>query len=80
MTLALENCLISDIPDILSLERVYGMSDEKAAMLAGESQQTQVLRERLQTELTKLSTGLAECRKHLPRESIGWLTYPIIRF
>jgi uncharacterized protein YlxW (UPF0749 family) len=74
MTLALENCLISDIPNIFSPEKVYDLPDEKVVMLAAESKQIQRERERLQSELEKLQIGLAACRQHQPRESIGELT------
>jgi hypothetical protein len=77
MTLALENCLISDIPNILSPEQVYGMSDEKVAMLAAESKPIQRLRQKLQTELKNLRSGLAACRKHRLRESIGQSIHPL---
>ncbi|KAK0627952.1 P-loop containing nucleoside triphosphate hydrolase protein [Immersiella caudata] len=75
MTLALENCLISDIPNILSPGQVYSMSDEKVAVLAAESKPVQRLRQELQTDLEKLRAGFSACRKHRSRESIGKLTH-----
>ncbi|KAL2128455.1 hypothetical protein VTI74DRAFT_9168 [Chaetomium olivicolor] len=73
MTLALENCLISDIPNILSPEKVYDMTDDKAATLAAESKQIRREREELQIQLEKLRMGLAACREYKPRESSGIL-------
>ncbi|KAK3292818.1 P-loop containing nucleoside triphosphate hydrolase protein [Chaetomium fimeti] len=69
MTLALENCLISDIPNILSPEKVYDMTDDKVTTLAAESKQIRREREELQTQLEKLRLGLAACREHRPRHS-----------
>jgi len=77
MTLAVENCLISDIPNILSPEKVYDMPDEKVIMLAAESRQIQRERERLQSELEKLRMGLAACREHRPRESTSEPTHSL---
>ncbi|KAH6847510.1 hypothetical protein B0I37DRAFT_431099 [Chaetomium sp. MPI-CAGE-AT-0009] len=69
MTLALENCLMSDIPNILSPEKVYDMTDDKVTTLAAESKQIRREREELQIQLEKLRMGLAVCREHRPRHS-----------
>lgn len=71
MTLALENCLISDIPNILSPEKVYGMTDDKVTALAAESKQIRREREELQSQLEKLRMGFTACREYRPRESSG---------
>jgi hypothetical protein len=69
MILALENCLLSDIPNILSPEMVYDMTDDKVTALAAESKQIRREREELQSQLEKLHMGLAACREYRPRES-----------
>ncbi|KAK0716377.1 hypothetical protein B0H67DRAFT_261912 [Lasiosphaeris hirsuta] len=69
ITLALENCLISDIPNILCPENVYDMADEKVVTLAAESKQIRKEREELQTQLEKLRMGLTACREYRPRGS-----------
>lgn len=69
ITLALENCLISDIPNILSPEKVYDMSDDKVTELAAESKQIREERKKLQLQLEKLRMGFAACREYRPRES-----------
>lgn len=71
MTLALENCLISDIPNILSPEKVYDMTDDMATAIAAESKQIRREREELQVQLEKLRMGLAACQEYRPRESGG---------
>jgi hypothetical protein len=71
VTLALENCLISDIPNILSPEKVYDMADDKVTALAAESKHIRREREELQLQLGKLRMGLAACREYKPRESSG---------
>ncbi|KAK0743447.1 hypothetical protein B0T18DRAFT_392225 [Schizothecium vesticola] len=68
MILALENCLISDIPNILSPDKVYGMSDETVEALAAESKQIQRERDELQSQLEKLRKGLAACRGYGPNQ------------
>jgi len=71
MILALENCLISDIPNILSPDKVYGMSDETVEALAAESKQIQRDRKELQSQLEKLRKGLAACRVYGPNQFSG---------
>ncbi|KAK5653725.1 hypothetical protein OQA88_7881 [Cercophora sp. LCS_1] len=76
ITLALENCLISDIPDILSPEKVFDMSDDKITALAVESEAIRTERKQLQSQLDKLQKGLSACHKYRPRESIAFRSKP----
>lgn len=71
MILALENCLISDIPNILTPDKVYDMRDEDAEALAAESEQIQTERNRLQSQLERLRKGLAACRRYAPSQPSG---------
>jgi hypothetical protein len=75
VTLALENCLISDIPNILSPEKVYDMADDRVTALAAESKQTRREREELRMQLERLRISLAACREYKPRESSGSSTH-----
>ncbi len=70
--LAVENCLICEIPSILSPDKVYAMDDEKLKEIAGESEDVRMDRERLRQEYDALIQGLQNCQKFKPRESIGW--------
>ncbi|KAK1755551.1 interferon-induced GTP-binding protein Mx [Echria macrotheca] len=67
--LALENCLISEIPDIFTPEKLYELSDDSIVSLASESTQTTKEREEIQTLLRNLEKSLAVCQKYLPRRS-----------
>lgn len=71
MTLAIENCLISDIPNILSPDTVYNMTDEEIIKLGSESKQIQGQRDKLQLELKNLRIGLTTCREYRASESSG---------
>ena len=78
VTLALENCLISDIPNILSPDKFYDMSEETVKTLAAESKEIQRERSELQSQLDKLrqaahkygtnqSSGMADSDLKVPR-------------
>ncbi|KAH6623434.1 hypothetical protein F5144DRAFT_518509 [Chaetomium tenue] len=73
MTLALENCLISDIPNILSPEVVCNMTDDELKTLAADSKHAQSEREELRAQIKELQSGLAACRKHRPRHLNGMM-------
>lgn len=71
VTLGLENCLISDIPNILSPEVVCNLTDDELRRLAADSKQIQSEREELQVQIGKLQWGLGACRQHRPRHLNG---------
>jgi hypothetical protein len=66
MILAVENCLVSDIPNILTPDKVREMSDTTVSELAAKSKQIKQGREELQAQLAKLQAGLAACIEHRP--------------
>ncbi len=76
MVLAVEDCLISDLPTILDPDKVSSMTDEEVQMLAAESPQVRRDRDELQAQLSKLQRGLAAVREVQPREFIGTLPVP----
>ena len=78
VTLALENCLISDIPNILSPDKFYDMSEKTVKALAAESKEIQKERSDLQSQLKKLrqtahkygtnqSSGMSDSDLKVPR-------------
>ncbi|KAL9562148.1 hypothetical protein ACKAV7_013692 [Fusarium commune] len=67
INLAVESCLVYDIPDILTSTKVDRMSKERLEELAGESDDTSSRRKRLQEEVEFLRQGLAQCRRYKPR-------------
>ncbi|KAJ6438243.1 glutathione s-transferase [Purpureocillium lavendulum] len=67
VNLAIEGCLVCDIPDILTPTKVYSMSNEELAELAAEPYDAQSRRDHLQAEIAILRNGLEECRKYKPR-------------
>ncbi|EMT71082.1 Interferon-induced GTP-binding protein Mx [Fusarium odoratissimum] len=76
INLAVESCLVYDIPDILTPTTVDRMSKERLEELAGESDDTSSRRKSLQEEVKILRQGLAQCRRYKPRavtpnESLG---------
>lgn len=73
MILAVENCLVSDIPNILTPDKVREMSDTTVSELAAKSKQIKQGREELKAQLAKLQAGLAACIEHRPRRTVGRL-------
>ncbi|KAG7405219.1 Interferon-induced GTP-binding protein Mx3 [Fusarium oxysporum f. sp. rapae] len=67
INLAVESCLLYDIPDILTPTKVDRMSKERLEELAGESDDTSSRRKSLQEEVEILRQGLAQCRRYKPR-------------
>ncbi|KAF4958323.1 hypothetical protein FGADI_2489 [Fusarium gaditjirri] len=67
VNLAVESCLVYDIPDILTPTKVDRMSKERLEELAGESDDTSSRRKGLQEEVEILRQGLAQCRRYKPR-------------
>ncbi|KAI1813711.1 P-loop containing nucleoside triphosphate hydrolase protein [Poronia punctata] len=62
--LAIENCLIKDLPTILTTSTVSQMEDEELKGLAAESEETQVERAELQSEYDALKKGLDICKSY----------------
>ncbi|KAK3989364.1 hypothetical protein QBC44DRAFT_327648 [Cladorrhinum sp. PSN332] len=63
--LAVENCLVRDIPSILSLDTVSDMIDKDLQKLAAES------RDKLKGNLDRLEKALAACQGLRPQRSTG---------
>ncbi|KAL2020342.1 hypothetical protein VTK56DRAFT_8570 [Thermocarpiscus australiensis] len=74
INLAVESCLVCDIPDILTPRKVDRMSANKLTELAAESDEVQSQRLALQNEVRILREGLRRCQRHRPRE----LTAPAV--
>lgn len=64
MTLALENCLISDIPNGLTPDTVIDMSDLVVGSLGPESELTTKQRDESRIRLQTLQHSLAVCQEH----------------
>ena len=69
VNLAVENCLISEVPNILTARKVDAMTVDELKELASESEETQMNRSRLLDEVRILKEGYRKCQKHKPRES-----------
>ena len=69
--LAIENCLICELPSILEPNRVNNMTDDTIKELVAESDEVTEERRRLQKALTSLNEGLKACRRHRIREPTG---------
>ncbi|KAF6804389.1 dynamin family protein [Colletotrichum sojae] len=67
INLALESCLIQELPGILTPKAVSGMDDERLAELAAESEETRARRTQLLTDIKLLKQGLDQCRRYRPR-------------
>lgn len=71
INLAIESCLVSSIPDILTPIQVDRMSTERLRELAAEPIETTSRRKSLQAEVEILRQGLAQCRRYRPRTVTG---------
>ncbi|KAK4237082.1 P-loop containing nucleoside triphosphate hydrolase protein [Achaetomium macrosporum] len=71
INLAVESCLVRDIPTILTVAKVGGMTPETLEGLASESEEFRNQRDRLQKEVEILTEGLRECQRHERRRLPG---------
>lgn len=71
INLAIESCLLCDIPKILTTTEVGEMNEGKLNELASESEDDQAQRQMLQAQVGILRSGLQECDKHRRREFMG---------
>ncbi|POR32031.1 Interferon-induced GTP-binding protein Mx3, partial [Tolypocladium paradoxum] len=67
INLAIESCLICDLPDILTPTQVDRMDEKQLRELAAESEDAHSRREQLDGEIAVLRQGLEQCRKYKPR-------------
>lgn len=63
INLAVESCLICDVPEILTPTKVDRMSEEELTKLAAKSDDSPARRVQLQDEIKILRHGLEKCRK-----------------
>ncbi|RFU81135.1 interferon-induced gtp-binding mx3 [Trichoderma arundinaceum] len=66
--LVVENCLISNLPDIFSTKVVTQMNDDLLKRLAEESAEVKSERSQLIDEIEKLRLGLQNCQRSRPRD------------
>ncbi|EWZ81434.1 hypothetical protein FOWG_14436 [Fusarium oxysporum f. sp. lycopersici MN25] len=71
INLAIESCLVCELPNILTPSMVYGMSNERLQELVSESEETICRRKALEEEIEVLRKGLAVCRRYQPRPVTG---------
>ncbi|KAL2256669.1 hypothetical protein VTK26DRAFT_1324 [Humicola hyalothermophila] len=68
INLAIESCLIFDIPNILAPTKVNAMSPDKLAELVAETEEVQTERKLLQEQTKLLREALSKCQRHKHRE------------
>ncbi|KAK1252194.1 hypothetical protein MKX08_003381 [Trichoderma sp. CBMAI-0020] len=67
INLVIENCLVSNLPDIFSTKIVTQMSDDMLRQVAEEAPKLRQERIKLEDEVEKLRLGLQECQRSRPR-------------
>ncbi|PHH62623.1 hypothetical protein CDD81_6857 [Ophiocordyceps australis] len=67
MNLAIEGCLINDLPTLFTPAMVGNMTSEQLQDLVGEPAENQVRRRELGEKIQMLQDALQECIKHKPR-------------
>ncbi|TEA13622.1 Interferon-induced GTP-binding protein MxE [Colletotrichum sidae] len=65
--LAVESCLVQDLPAIFTPKMVSSVSDEKLAELAAETEEVLARRRKLNEDIELLREGRDLCRRHKPR-------------
>ena len=69
--LAVENCLVKDLPTILTTSTISQMDDIELKRLAAESDEIQVERAELQAEYEALKKGHDLCKSYRARNKTG---------
>lgn len=64
VNLAIESCLIRDLPNIFTPAEVGNMDKLQVEELASESADSRSRREQLEADVKVLQEGLAQCRKY----------------
>ncbi|KAI9764955.1 MAG: hypothetical protein M1835_007479, partial [Candelina submexicana] len=67
-SLAVENCLLGGLEDLLSPYRVAAMADDELQELAAEAKDVREFREREQERRRVLDSGLATCHRYVKRK------------
>ncbi|KPM37787.1 hypothetical protein AK830_g8805 [Neonectria ditissima] len=73
--LGVENCLVSQVPEILTLDRVFELNDTQLQLLATEPLETTQRRTALQVECSDLRAALRACQRHQNRGFSGNLLH-----
>ncbi|KAK7721604.1 hypothetical protein SLS63_009510 [Diaporthe eres] len=67
INLAIESCLVQDLPSIFTPRLVNIMDDRKLAEFAAESEEVRNYRSQLREDIKLLKQGLEQCRRYKPR-------------
>ncbi|KAK7428485.1 hypothetical protein QQZ08_004923 [Neonectria magnoliae] len=73
--LGVENCLVSQVPEILTLDRVFELNDMQLELLATEPLETTRQRTALQVERSDLRAALKACQRHQNRGFSGKVSF-----
>lgn len=67
INLAIESCLVQDLPSLFTPRIVNSMDDRKLAEFAAESKGVCDYRSQLREDIKLLKQGLEQCRRYKPR-------------
>jgi hypothetical protein len=67
--LVVENCLVEDIPNILTTDMVHEVDDDELERLAAESEDVRTERDELREECKSLQAYLQFCNKYRERKT-----------
>lgn len=67
INLAIESCLVQDLPNLLTPRLVNSMDAGKLAEFAAESEEVRNYRSQLREDIKLLKQGLEQCRRYKPR-------------
>lgn len=61
--LGVENQIMTKLPDLLTTDAILQLDGSTLEMLAGESEDVKIMREELQSDISKLEHGLEQCKE-----------------
>lgn len=71
INLAVESCLVQDLPNIFTPRQVSNMDESMLQKLAAESPEVCDLRTQLEEDVRLLKEGLERCRPYKPRAKLN---------
>lgn len=68
-TLAVERCLLDDLPDLIALDDVAGLDDDRLSIIGCEPLEAQEERSRARAQASALEEVIRTCRRHASHQS-----------
>ncbi|KAF0315140.1 dynamin family protein [Colletotrichum asianum] len=73
INLAIESCLIQDLPSVFTARLTNDLTDDEVSHIAIESDDIRSYRSEIEEDIKQLKRGLEECRRFRPRSTVAKL-------